>query len=739
MMRFKKYRTEIIVLASLLGCFWGSVHAQSNLRLTGQVVDALSGAPISGAVVQVRGSSRQDRTDLSGRFALGYLPAGLYDLEVRAAGYQAQQVRGVQVGEAFARWLTISLLPQDLAVDTVQVVASGGRETPEVGVIVLEGRQLAAARRLGIRRLLEQVAGLSVDSPDGAGSTARVRIHGSRASQVLVLLDGQRLNLPASGEVDIERIPVDQLVRVEIIRRGDYTRYGGQAYAGVVHFQTRRWVHQPRLSLAGERNAFHAGSATLSGQWNGGRWSGSGQLIRRYGRQDFPYSYQGEQIRRANAWFSRTGGFLQLSRGTSASLTSLSVELQRTRRGLPSAFFNEMNPAGAWMEEKLASVNGRFSRELSERSSLDIQLAWNRVVQRFVNTRAPSAVLRYHTAQTNQTGEFRLRLNWQPVPFLRSELGLQTLREALLGENLLYPRLSMGEHRRWSRALYWLGRWRLPVWPALWRQLSLHTGIRLERYFDQAAQLFPQASLTLQPSRFDGLSLSAAAGRAARYPDFNSLFWKGDARAMGNPNLLPEEKTYWLVEARWQTGGILRPAVSMTYFRESLTHLIFWHRRFDGVWQPQNEDRARKQGLDADLTLALLPDRLRLSLAYSWLEAINLSPEPNRHGRRIVFTPDQMLNGTLDLALDPVGLTIRGRYVGSRETLPANPRESRLEPYWVWDLYLSLTFPLKGSRWQLEAKFTNLFSARYQLIFGYPMPGRAVGVGFRLTLPGEGS
>ena len=364
--------------------------------------------PIAGATIQVVGSSRQARTDLSGRFAVSYLPAGDYQVLVEAPGYQPQSIPAVHVAGDFPVWLNISLFPENLALDTVEVDAGGVRAEPIPGTLILEGRRLEVLRRLGLRQLLEQVAGLSVEAPGSSGSSATIRIHGSRANQVLVLLDGQRLNLPATGEVDIERIPLDQVERVEITRHGDYTRYGGQAYAGVVHFQTRRWVHHRQLTLFGAGGSFHSGSATLAGQWTGRGWQGSGQWVRRYGRQDFPYLYQGEQVRRENAWFSRTGTFVQLTRGNRRVLGSLSWEWQRVRRGLPSAFFNEMDPAGAWMAEHLASINGRLIGSLSRAMSLRLQLAWNRVQQHFVNTRAPSTVLRYHTRQWNETGEIRL-------------------------------------------------------------------------------------------------------------------------------------------------------------------------------------------------------------------------------------------------------------------------------------------------------------------------------------------
>jgi len=107
-------------------------------------------------------------------------------------------------------------------------------------------------------------------------------------------------------------------------------------------------------------------------------------------------------------------------------------------------------------------------------------------------------------------------------------------------------------------------------------------------------------------------NISGSLYKAVRYPDFNSLFWKGDTRARGNPELLPERKIAWTTAIRIRQNQEYFPEVGVHYYSENITDLIFWHRSFNGVWEPRNEDRAEKQGLDLEVRQNIIPNHIHL-------------------------------------------------------------------------------------------------------------------------------
>lgn len=75
-------------LSAQQGADTGAPAAGDSARLVGQVVSALTGEPIGGAAVSLRGARHGAITDSSGNFRLPRGPAGTDTIEVRYVGYE---------------------------------------------------------------------------------------------------------------------------------------------------------------------------------------------------------------------------------------------------------------------------------------------------------------------------------------------------------------------------------------------------------------------------------------------------------------------------------------------------------------------------------------------------------------------------------------------------------------------------------------------------------------------------
>lgn len=96
--------------------------------------------------------------------------------------------------------------------------------------------------------LLSRQPGVNIRRYGGLGQFSTVSIRGSSAEQVLVLLDGVRLNTGEGGSVDLSTIPLDSIERIEIIRGGGTTVYGSDAIGGVVNIITKSPTEKPSFS-----------------------------------------------------------------------------------------------------------------------------------------------------------------------------------------------------------------------------------------------------------------------------------------------------------------------------------------------------------------------------------------------------------------------------------------------------------------------------------------------------------
>jgi len=98
--------------------------------------------------------------------------------------------------------------------------------------------------------ILQSQAGLQVQDLYGDGSRAKISMRGfgadNAASNVLVLVDGRRLNRTDLSAPDLNSISLKDVERIEIIQGSAGTLFGDQAVAGVINIITRK----PKKAIA---------------------------------------------------------------------------------------------------------------------------------------------------------------------------------------------------------------------------------------------------------------------------------------------------------------------------------------------------------------------------------------------------------------------------------------------------------------------------------------------------------
>ena len=95
--------------------------------------------------------------------------------------------------------------------------------------------------RLGftqVPELLKHIPGVSVARSGGYGGIAQVRLRGTEANHVVVLLDGIDISTPGTGEVDFAGILTSDIVRIEVAKGPQSGLYGSNAMGGVIHITT---------------------------------------------------------------------------------------------------------------------------------------------------------------------------------------------------------------------------------------------------------------------------------------------------------------------------------------------------------------------------------------------------------------------------------------------------------------------------------------------------------------------
>lgn len=136
------------------------------------------------------------------------------------------------------------VIADQIRADAITVVATGSEtRLSEVGqpITVITAAEIQSIQGPDITRVLERVPGITITRNGGPGSFTGVRLRGSDAEQVLVLVDGVRLEdvSAPSGGFDFGTLTPGGVERIDVLRGSNSIVWGSAAIGGVIAVQSR--------------------------------------------------------------------------------------------------------------------------------------------------------------------------------------------------------------------------------------------------------------------------------------------------------------------------------------------------------------------------------------------------------------------------------------------------------------------------------------------------------------------
>ncbi len=453
--------------------------------------------------------------------------------------------------------------------EEIVVTTAGRREESRAdAVVATEVIDREALRDNGaenVAEALEDLPGIEI-VPALQGST--VRMQGLDPQHTLILIDGQPVIGRSDGALDLTRIALQDVERIEIVRGGSSALYGSAAHGGVIHIITRRG--SAPLSLDGRLSLGTYEPYALTG---GTLDLGLGAAVRRggfRGRADVgvhrvgAYDLDPSDVATTGSQVTQFEGGVSLSQEVGQSELGLRVRLSRrdlegVDASATGAVYDRLNR----IDE--AGVSATLSTEFA-RGTLATQLYFTQFRDHYVLDQRGSAQEDLDQRTRQRLGQ----VSSQYAYVSDNSRHVLTLGIDVQQESLLADRLSRKAHRT-RVAPYAQYEWL--VHEGL--NFSVSPGLRVDVDSQFGSVASPKLALRLDPH--ESLILRASVGRGFRAPNFKELYLNFENpsvgyRVLGNPSVRPETSWSLQFEGEWRVTRAL--SVRASLYRNQINDLI---------------------------------------------------------------------------------------------------------------------------------------------------------------------
>ncbi|MEO0558363.1 MAG: TonB-dependent receptor [Bacteroidota bacterium] len=628
------------LLGALLAAFAPNAHAQSA-RVEGQITYADEGVPF--ATVRVVGTEIGTAADVEGRYALVLPGPGTVTLQISAVGYQTEE-REVRVDTSSMQRLDIELAPVEVELDRVVVTATRtAKELADVAVpttvIGAKTIQMQGAQRLG--DVLETVPGVVLTDDHGSG----LQVQGFSPDYTLILLDGEPVVGRTAGTLDLDRLTVSGIERVEIVEGPSSSLYGSEALAGVVNLVSALPSEGEQARVEVRAGSFGASDATIEAAAGRERWAARG-FINRYGSQGYDLTPDafGPTVPAFSDWTADLRSRLDLGRGATARLGARIATQDQTGAFALGDGDNEIryDDTGQRLDW---SLHPEVYIPLSRQVRLTTTLYGSQYATEVRHRNQTDGTLAYSDDfdQRYAKAEAQLDVLWGAKHLTVAGAGV--IDERLAGDR--YGPDASGFAPSAQQVFAFAQHEWMPS-----RRVELNASARFDAHTDYAARLTPKLSVLVRPT--ETVRLRASLGSGFKAPAFRQLYLAFTNAAAGysvfgstrmEEGLRDLEDQGQIAQAFFdvsqldpiQAESSIALNVGTTFQPTAGVELGlggFWNEVSDlietqpvaqktngqSVFGYFNLDRIYTRGLTADVTARLL-SRLELAAGYQFLQA----------------------------------------------------------------------------------------------------------------------
>lgn len=596
----------------------------------------------------------------------------------------------------------------------------------------------AAAAPAQVADVLRRFTGVQVKDYGGVGGLKTVNVRSLGSEHVGVFLDGIQIDNAQNMQVDLSRFSADGISSVSLYNGQKSSRLQtAKEYASgaAVHLDSERPApvggFGGRLRLRGGSFGTINPSLQLDKTMGALTLRASAEYLGSNGRYKFPYF--DTTLVRENGDIRNLRLETQLFGALRGGEWRLRLYSYGSERGFPGPVVRRALgfPFSAERQaDQDCFVQGAWMQDWTDRWSTALRVRYDNSYTHYAThpEKNPMA-LPYDLHYRQQSGYLSLAQSYVISGPWALDLSTDVQRNALDSDagQFVTPRRTvltgaLATRATWRRFrmaahLVYLGAWDSYDTPAAggWS--------RDDAYRDA---WMPSVSVFCSP--WDWLEAEAFVKRSYRLPSFNDLYYS----LMGNSNLKPE--------SAFQAGANLRANGSKGHWSWE-ARLSPYYNRISGKivaiptssqfrWTMLNIGTVDVTGLDLKAEAGYKNGdwTAYLTLRYSLQQALDHSdPESQTWGNQIPYIPLHSGGAELIAGWRKWTLAWNTTATGERWSRTANTPDYHIDAWSVSDVTLSRSFNRPALTVSLSCN--NVFDLPYQIVQGYPMPGRSIMAG----------
>lgn len=620
---------------------------------------------------------------------------------------------------------------KETALDPVTVTASLTPEkvsTTGRNIFIIKGDRFYNLPVNSIDELLRYLPGVEVQARGPMGAQSDIVLRGGTFQQVLLILDGVRLNDPNTGHFT-SYIPIApaEIDRIEILKGASSAIYGSEAVGGVIHIITKTFANatakqslQKSTGVAQiTSGAYGLFNVNAGGFYTNGKTSFGGGILSN--------NTTGRQQRGIKSFFYNNTASISFSHQFNERW-QLSIRSSYDDRQFAAQNFYT-NFVSDTAREKVKTYWNQLSLVYNnQKHVLRLNMGYKKLMDNYAYNSIATP-----NANTSNLFQALITDEWKIKPDTKVVSGVQFINKKIFSND-------RGNHNLTQAA----------VFAVLNQKAGEHFFIspaaRLEWNEKAGLEFVPQLNLSYHLYK---IQLRGSAGKTIRdadfterYNNYNKAFVAGGR--LGNPALQAERSFSYEAGADYFVNSNLK--VSGTFFQRYHTRLIDYvitpysqiprkdNLSPTGVYAfAKNISKVTTTGVETDIQFSKEirnGQQVWTTIGLVWLNSKSADAMPSLY---IASHARFLANFNIQYQNKRYGLSINGIYKKRQEQSSASPAIAKVSKN-----YFILNAKAEAFLWQNKlsafVEADNLFDKNYTDLLGAQLPGRWLMGGIKISL-----